>query len=185
MAKVQPARPRLLLPALAACLAVGGAINLFAGLAAAQEGAAAPESQDGMALLSALKQREADLAAREAAIATREQAVVDGRAKIEAQLAELQQAEQRLDALVARVDTAAEGDVAQLTSVYAAMKPKDAGALFSEMPPEFAAGFLGAMKPDQAAAIMANIDPKIAYGFSVLLAGRNAHLRDQATAALP
>ncbi len=40
-------------------------------------------------------------------------------------------------------DVAAENDLQSLTQVYENMKPKDASALFEEMSPEFAAGFLG------------------------------------------
>ena len=64
-------------------------------------------------------------------------------------------------------------DVAQLTAVYAAMKPKEAAAVFEEMDPAFAAGFLGRMKPDAAAQIVAGLSPGKAYSISVILAGRN------------
>ena len=51
----------------------------------------------------------------------------------------------------------------------------EAAALFEEMDPRFAAGFLGRMPAPAAAAIMAGLSPKTAYSFSVLLAGRNAN----------
>ncbi len=117
-------------------------------------------------------------------MATREAAVAEATQQVTAQLDELKGVETRLAELVTRIDSAAKEDVERLTAVYAAMKPKDAAALFTEMTPEFAAGFLAGMKPDQAAAIISQIDPKIAYGFSVVLAGRQADLKRQAEAIL-
>jgi flagellar motility protein MotE (MotC chaperone) len=83
-------------------------------------------------------------------------------------------AEEELKATLALADGAAEDDIARLTAVYQAMKPKDAAALFETMSPEFAAGFLGRMPPDSAAAILSGMSSEAAYGISVIVAGRNA-----------
>ena len=93
---------------------------------------------------------------------------------IASRLAEMQSVEAKLAATLSLADGAAEKDLARLTAVYEAMKPKDASALFETMAPEFAAGFLGRMRPDAAALVMTGLSPKAAYGISVLLAGRNA-----------
>ncbi len=53
-------------------------------------------------------------------------------------------------ALLAVAETAAQDDLAQLTSVYESMKPADASAIFAEMDPNLAAGFLGMMQPESA-----------------------------------
>ena len=87
----------------------------------------------------------------------------------------LEEAEGILNATIAMAESASQTDVAQLTTVYENMKPKEAAALFEEMSPEFAAGFLGLMRPDVAAAIMTRLAPATAYSFSVVLAGRNAN----------
>jgi flagellar motility protein MotE (MotC chaperone) len=84
------------------------------------------------------------------------------------------EAEARLRGLMTLAEESAEGDLAQLTSVYENMKPKDASLLFERMSPDFAAGFLGRMRPDAAAAIMSGLPPELGYSISVLLAGRNA-----------
>ena len=89
------------------------------------------------------------------------------------QIARLSAAETSLRQVMSLAEGAAEGDVAQLTAVYAAMKPKEAAAVFEEMDPAFAAGFLGRMKPDAAAQIVAGLSPGKAYSISVILAGRN------------
>jgi flagellar motility protein MotE (MotC chaperone) len=126
------------------------------------------------ALAEALSAREARLALREGTLADRIAALSLAEAAIEQRLAALTEAEEALSATLALADGAAESDLGRLTTVYEAMKPKEASDLFSAMDPEFAAGFLGRMRPDAAAAILAGMDPKAAYAISLLLAGRNA-----------
>jgi len=131
-------------------------------------------TEDVAALLKALRDRGARLAAREAELDDRAQAISVASAQIDQKIAELVEAEDRLAATLTLADQAAEGDVARLTAMYEAMKPKDAALLFQEMAPDFAAGFLGRMRPDAAGALLAALEPKTAYTISVLLAGRNA-----------
>lgn len=127
-----------------------------------------------MAVVEALKQREARLATQEAALTDRIAALALTETAVTGRLAELERAEADLSETLAQSDGAAEGDLARLTSVYESMKPKDASALFAAMDSDFAAGFLGRMRPEAAAAIMAGMEPDKAYAVSVLLAGRNA-----------
>jgi flagellar motility protein MotE (MotC chaperone) len=125
-------------------------------------------------LLAAIKGRAESLDAREARIADRESALALAQSEIAEKMAALEAAEAELSRTVEIADAAAETDVARLVTVYESMKPKDASALFAEMSPEFAAGFLGRMRADAAAPILAGLDPKTAYTISVMLAGRNA-----------
>jgi len=125
-------------------------------------------------VLEALQTREDRLAQREADLRKRLQALSVAETEIDRKMAALQTAEERLRATLTMAQTAADDDVAQLTQVYAAMKPKQAAALFEEMDPDFAAGFLGRMRPDAASAILAGLTPQKAYTISVILAGRNA-----------
>ncbi len=125
-------------------------------------------------MLRAFQERETRLAERENQIDMRMKALSVADEQIERRLSNLQQAEDSLRELLALANTAAEDDLARLTSVYENMKPKDAAALFEEMEPAFAAGFLGRMRPNSAAGIMAGLSPQVAYSISVILAGRNA-----------
>lgn len=125
-------------------------------------------------VLAALRAREERLALREAEIDDRTQAITVASGQIDQKIADLVAAEERLAATLTLADSATEDDVARLTAMYEAMKPKEAAPLFQEMAPEFAAGFLGRMRPDSAGALLAALDPKTAYTISVLLAGRNA-----------
>ncbi|WP_299047526.1 hypothetical protein [uncultured Tateyamaria sp.] len=125
-------------------------------------------------LLDALRAREARVAEREGALAARSKALDVAQAEIERRLAALEATEARLRQTLTIAQTAAEDDLAKLTTVYENMKPKDASALFEAMEPAFAAGFLGRMQPEAAAKILAGLDPQAAYSISAILAGRNA-----------
>ncbi|WP_300056577.1 hypothetical protein [uncultured Roseobacter sp.] len=134
-----------------------------------------PNEKDRLSnMLQAFQEREARLAQREEQIDMRMKALSVADEEIERRLVNLQQAEDSLRELLALANTAAEDDLARLTSVYENMKPKEAAALFEEMEPAFAAGFLGRMRPDAAAGVMAGLSPQTAYSISVILAGRNA-----------
>ncbi|WP_227269025.1 MotE family protein [Roseobacter weihaiensis] len=136
-----------------------------------------PVDRDGISeMLKAFQAREERIARLERQIEVRQKALEVADKEIEKRLSTLQQAEESLRSMLAIADTAAEDDLATLTSVYENMKPKDAAPLFEEMEPEFAAGFLGRMRPDAAAAIMAGLSPQAAYTISVILAGRNAQV---------
>lgn len=124
-------------------------------------------------LISEIEARNAELAARETELARREQEADALGKDISSQLAALEAAEDRLGRLISVARTAAESDIAQLVSVYEAMKPKDTARIFSEMTPDFAAGFLARMQPDVAARVIAELEPEKAYSISVVLAGRN------------
>jgi flagellar motility protein MotE (MotC chaperone) len=150
-----------------------GLVSLRApGLDSDETGCAPPP--DIAEVLALLDMRSSALTERESALADRVQALVVVEAQIASNMAALTEAEASLEATIALASTAAEDDLARLTTVYENMKAKEAAPLFAAMSPDFAAGFLGRMRPDAAAAIMARLEPSAAYSISVLLAGRNA-----------
>lgn len=133
------------------------------------------ESGEGIGeLLVAIKQRESRVEQQETTLENRMQALAVAEVSMKRNLTALIEAEQKLKSTMASANTAAEDDLARLTSVYENMKAKDAAALFEEMDPQFSAGFLGRMRPDAAAAIFTGLTPAKAYSISVILAGRNA-----------
>jgi len=125
-------------------------------------------------LLELFKSREAALVQAEQEAAKREAALAAATDSVREQLDELEAAEEKLASTLATVDVAAADDLARLATVYENMKPRDTAALFAEMAPGFAAGFLGLMRPESAAAIMTELEPNQAHLISVMLAGRNA-----------
>lgn len=136
--------------------------------------AGAPTPTELDAILTAFEEREARIRSQEEQIEKRLKALSIADEKINERLAELKATEEELRATLSLASTAAEDDLARLTTVYENMKPKTAAALFEEMAPEFAAGFLGRMRPDAAAQVMAGMTPAAAYSISAILAGRNA-----------
>jgi flagellar motility protein MotE (MotC chaperone) len=125
-------------------------------------------------LAHALTEREERLAVREAALEARLSALELVERAVAGRLATLEAAEAQLAATLALAERAAEDDLARLTAVYEAMKPKDAAALFETMSTDFAAGFLGRMRPEAAAAVLSGMSAEAAYAISVLIAARNA-----------
>ncbi len=168
---------------LALLFASSGAMRMGAGVGVAM--ASGPDTaasateplncpEPPIALVAALTAREDHVLAQEATLADRMAALALAESAMQARMTEMVAVEAKLSETLALADGAAEDDLARLTAVYEAMKPKDAAALFETMAPEFAAGFLGRMRADAAAAVMTGLSPKAAYGISVLLAGRNA-----------
>ncbi|MDE3123509.1 MAG: hypothetical protein KGK00_17185 [Paracoccaceae bacterium] len=135
---------------------------------------AGPADGKFLPLVEALKAREARVAEQETALSDRSKALSRAKQDVEAKLAELKAADDRLSERLTLARGAAEGDVAKLTAMYAEMKPKMASAIFEKMAPDFAAGFLARMQPQAAALILAGLTPEKAYTVSVMLAGRNA-----------
>lgn len=136
--------------------------------------AGAPPPPEIGAILSVLMAREQKVVQREKALEELAQSLAVAEDQIRVNMAALIEAENALAATIALSESAAETDLARLTSVYENMKARDAAVLFEEMAPEFAAGFIGRMRPDAAALILAGLTPRSAYTISVILAGRNA-----------
>jgi len=162
---------------------VSGIAIAAGGLTPASEPA---ESTEGCAplpdiavVLEALAVREARVKVREEAMIDRMQALSVAETQVARNLEALEAAEISLEGTIALAATAAEDDIAQLTTVYENMKPKEAAPLFAAMDPQFAAGFLGRMRPAAAAAILSGLAPENAYSISVILAGRNAEVPTQ------
>ena len=137
------------------------------------------DQSPAMDILAALRAREVRLTERESRMADRMQALRVAEQEITQQLVALTRAEEALSDTIALANSASELDLARLTTVYENMAAKDAAALFEQMPPQFVAGFLGMMEPIIAAKVMAGLAPETAYSFSVVLAGRNAHVPTQ------
>lgn len=191
-----PARRRArILPGLALLFALAASLKLASGLGVALAQGPEPDPAvaavapsplpptpqllqaslaDNAALVVDLRRREQALAEREAAIAERAALVEAAQGRLQEQIRALESAESELSATMALADRAAEDDIARLVSVFEAMKPEEAAAVFAEMDASFAAGFLARLTPQTAADILAGLEPRQAYGFSAILAGRNA-----------
>lgn len=126
------------------------------------------------AAMDEIDAQRAVLNAREVQLDDRETAVAAAQVLVERRLAELEAAEERLQALINMSDGAAENDLDRLTSVYETMNAEQVAPLFEQMDPSFAAGFLSRMAAPAGAAVMAELSPEFAYAVSVVMATRNA-----------
>lgn len=177
---------RSILSIICLCLFLSGLIRVGiagAALANASPGSEqAPPSQSDFSaqtnemtkLMEELQERSAALDEREQQISVEEEKIRNSQTQIVNELKKLEAAEQSLLSTIARVKSASAKDIANLTAVYEAMKPKDAALLFEKMNPDFAAGFLSEMAPTSAAGIMSGLTSEKAYEISVVLAGRNS-----------
>lgn len=135
-------------------------------------------------LLDDILARERRLKDSEATATERAKVLEEAEARVNASLAQLTAAQERLRAEVDAVKAGGDEDITKLTAVYETMKAKDAAVLFAAMDPEFAAGFLSRMRPDAAAAIIAGLSPERGYAISVVIAGRrNPEVIDAGLAA--
>jgi flagellar motility protein MotE (MotC chaperone) len=139
---------------------------------AAGSDAAAPAA-DGDALLAAIREREAQLAAEEKRLADRRQSLDVAEEKLKEQLAAFEKAQANLEKTLAMADQAAEKDIARMTTVYEAMKPAEAAKIFEKMEVSFAAGLLARMRPEAAASVLTGMSPEAAYAVTLTIASRN------------
>lgn len=97
--------------------------------------------------------------------------------ELERQTAELAALQQTLEVRWREMQTAADEDMEHLARMYGAMKPGEAAAIFDQMDPAFAAGFLRLLPSEQAGQILAGMGADRAYTVSVELASLNPDIR--------
>jgi flagellar motility protein MotE (MotC chaperone) len=150
-----------------------GGLALAEDIAMAESAPPAPPP-DGDALLTAIREREAQLDAQEKRLADRAQTLGVAEAKLAEQLAAFEKARANLEKTLALADEAAERDIARMTAVYENMKPADAARIFERMDVSFAAGLLARMRPEIAANVLIGMNADAAYAVTLTIASRNA-----------
>lgn len=126
------------------------------------------------ALLTAIRDREAQLEAEERRIADRAQTLNVAETKLAEQLAAFEEARARLEETLAQADSAAENDIARMTTVYENMKPAEAARIIERMEVRFAAGLMARMRPEIAAQVLAGMEADAAYAVTLTIASRNS-----------
>ncbi|MDO5529787.1 MAG: hypothetical protein Q4F71_10330 [Paracoccus sp. (in: a-proteobacteria)] len=132
---------------------------------------------EAVALLGALRGREAGITRYLQAIDRREEDLRSAEARLRERLEELRglrdvQRRARIDA-----ETAVQADIAQLVAVYDGMRPRDAAAIMGDLPPEFAAEILMRLNPAASARIIASVEPRQAAILTTYMGARRAHQR--------
>ena len=118
---------------------------------------------------------------RESNLVQRELALQEWEGDLETRTEELIALRTTLDDRWRTMRAEADADIDHLASMYGSMKSKDAGPIFNQMDPKFAAGFLRLMDSEQAGAILAEMDSDKAYITSVTLANLNGDVRRAAS----
>lgn len=131
-----------------------------------------PESRSEMSLLNELAKRRATIEARQKQSELKDQVLAASEKRVDAKLAELKAAEDRIKAMDAAQDARRNEEFAALVKVYETMKPKDAARIFQrlDMPVQVAVG--SRMKPAKIAAVMAQMDSEAAKLLTMSLAQR-------------
>lgn len=125
-------------------------------------------------LLSAIRERSAQLDKRAEEIEDRIRLLEIIEHRIQEKLAELKSNNEELSALVSFANEASQEDILLLAKMYEQMKPQKAAEIFDKMNPTFAAGFLTEMNSENAALILSNMSTDKAYETSMIIASRNA-----------
>ncbi|MEQ8557488.1 MAG: hypothetical protein RIB03_04150 [Henriciella sp.] len=126
---------------------------------------------------AALAKDQAAFDERTAALQEEELSLQARRQELDSQAEELQALQKTLENRWRQMSASADQDIEHLAQMYAAMKPDQAAAIFNQMDPGFAAGFLRLMPSDQAGMILASMDASKAYVVSVKLASKNEDIR--------
>ena len=135
--------------------------------------ATCPSTEDAESLLSAIREREDELAQESRRLAERSQTLNVAEAKLAEQLAAFETARKNLEATLAVADKAAERDIERMTTVYENMKPAEAAKIFERMDVSFAAGLLARVRPEVAAQVLAAMNADSAYAVTLTIASRN------------
>ncbi|WP_084395827.1 MotE family protein [Henriciella aquimarina] len=114
---------------------------------------------------------------RSEALQDQELSIQARRQKLDEQAEELKALQATLDQRWKKMEAEAGQDLDHLAQMYGAMKPDQAAAIFDQMDPGFAAGFLRLIPSDQAGAILAGMDSNKAYVVSLKLASMNGDIR--------
>jgi flagellar motility protein MotE (MotC chaperone) len=128
-------------------------------------------------VLDVLQADRAKLSERLTAVTAREKTLATLEVKLKDQMAQIEAANDTLEARIELMETTANEDIDHLVKMYQVMKPKQAAEIFDSMDPAFAAGFLREMNSERAGMIMANMDSRKSYSISIIMAAKNAKYR--------
>lgn len=138
-------------------------------------------SEGERSLLLDLRKRSAELDARDAALKQRESVLAAAEARLTARLDQLNNLQQRLEALNAARRQREEANWRGLVKLYETMRPRDAGAIFNDLDLPVLLPILDRMKAAKAAAVLAAMQPDRAR----LVTAELARLRARENAVPP
>jgi flagellar motility protein MotE (MotC chaperone) len=123
-------------------------------------------------IIQSLSARRTELDARDADFATTLPLMVAAEQKLDAKITALNAIKAEVELLLGQVDEREEAETARLVSVYSAMRPREAAAVFATLADDVRLPIAAAMRPRSLSAIMAQMPPAAARELTEKLAGR-------------
>ncbi|WP_333672241.1 magnesium transporter MgtE N-terminal domain-containing protein [Elioraea tepidiphila] len=135
-----------------------------------------------MTVLEDLRARRLALEERERTIAEREAVVVAAERRLAERIEELQQLQQRLEALDQAARERTDAGWRGLVKIYETMRPRDAARIFNELEMPVLIEVVERMRERNAAPILAGMNPDKAKALTAELAQRRARSPDEGSA---
>lgn len=128
-------------------------------------------------LLEKMQTRERSIQVYLDRLTKKKREISDGRKLISERLKELRSVQSTVRRTKTTAEKELETDIAQLGSVYAAMKPKKAAEIMGSLPPDFSAELLMRIAPDSGARILAELEPDQAAVLTTYMGARRVKKR--------
>jgi flagellar motility protein MotE (MotC chaperone) len=125
------------------------------------------------AVLESLNQRRQELEARARELDVRENVLAATEKRIEARLAEIKEAEARINATVQKKDDAEAGRFKSLVGMYENMKAKDAAKIFDRLDMRILIELAGQMNPRRMSDVLGLMSPDVAERLTSEIASRS------------
>jgi flagellar motility protein MotE (MotC chaperone) len=139
-----------------------------------------PPSAGERAVLESLNQRRQELEARARELDVRENLLAATEKRIQARLAEIKDAEARINATVHKKDEAEAARFKGLVSMYDNMKPKDAAKIFDRLDMRVLIELAAQINPRRMSDILAQMSPEVAERLTGEIAARSGAVEKSA-----
>jgi flagellar motility protein MotE (MotC chaperone) len=123
-------------------------------------------------IIQSLSARRTELDVRDADFATTLPLMVAAEQKLDAKITALNAIKAEVETLLGQVDEREQAETARLVSVYSAMRPREAAAVFATLNDDVRLPIAAAMRPRSLSAIMAQMPPAEARELTEKMAGR-------------
>jgi flagellar motility protein MotE (MotC chaperone) len=141
-----------------------------------------PPSAGERAVLESLNQRRQELEARARELDVRENLLAATEKRVEARLAEIKEAEARINATVHKKDEAEAARFKSLVSMYENMKAKDAAKIFDRLDMRVLLELASQINPRRMSDILAQMSPDVAERLTSEIAARSGAVQKPAAA---
>jgi flagellar motility protein MotE (MotC chaperone) len=135
------------------------------------------------AVLESLNQRRQELEARARELDVRENLLAATEKRVEARLAEIKAAEERINASVHKKDEAEAARFKALVSMYENMKPKDAAKIFDRLDMRILIELAAQLNPRRMSDVLGQMSPEVAERLTSEIATRSGAVEKSAPAA--